>query len=51
MKANVVHVQRVWLNDYHRRCEKEVGQYLLDRNKRDAYSWLVARTKTVPVMS
>jgi len=40
-------VQIAWLNDYHRRCKNEVGQYLVDRDKRDAYDWLVARTAPV----
>jgi len=44
-------VQIAWLNAYHRRCEDEVGQYLLDRNKQQAYDWLVARTTPVPLCS
>ena len=44
-------MQITWLNDFHRRCEDTVGQYLLDRNKQEAYDWLVARTTSVPVFS
>jgi len=44
-------VQIAWLNEYHRRCEDEVGQYLRDQHKLDAYNWLVTRTSPVPVLN
>ena len=42
--------QRNWLNEYHAQCEKVIGHELKRRGESEAYDWLMARTKPIPLL-
>ena len=40
--------QLQWLNDYHERCQQEIGEGILKpQGKTEAYDWLTTRTAKV----
>ena len=42
--------QRNWLNKYHSQVENVIGRELEKRGETDAYNWLIARTKPIPLL-